>query len=90
MWFNGCGLVQGGVRKTLSCWSPRNYEKVLSPDTRSFAPTCIKPLCVPCMSSAHPLQSFRKKSKNTNFSLAKEVGVIFPEGESPLCVGLVL
>jgi hypothetical protein len=43
-WANGCGLVQGGVCKTLSCWSPRNYEKVLSPDTRSFAPTCIKPL----------------------------------------------
>jgi hypothetical protein len=29
-----------------------------------------------------------KKLKNTNFSLAMEVGVIFPEGASPLCAGV--
>ena len=31
-----------------------------------------------------PTSMFEKKLKNTNFSLAKEVGVIFPEGANPL------
>jgi hypothetical protein len=29
-----------------------------------------------------------KKLKNTNFSSAMEVGVIFPEGANPLCAGV--
>ena len=35
-----------------------------------------------------PTSMLEKKLKNTNFSLAMEVGVIFPEGASPLCAGV--
>ena len=35
-----------------------------------------------------PTSMFEKKLKNTNFSLAKEVGVIFPEGANPLYAGV--
>jgi hypothetical protein len=35
-----------------------------------------------------PTSMLEKKLKNTNFSLAKEVGVIFPEGVNPLCAGV--
>ena len=35
-----------------------------------------------------PTSMLEKKLKNTNFSLATEVGVIFPEGVNPLCTGV--
>ncbi len=40
-------------------------------------------VCVPCMSSAHPLVSFRKNSKIQIF-FSNEMGDFFPEGASPL------
>jgi hypothetical protein len=42
------------------------------------------------MSRTHPFESLRKITKiQTNFSTAEDWVINFPEGESPLCAGIV-
>ena len=64
------------IREPYVQWCERRTPSV-------FAGGAVYSMCA-LHEQCTPTSMFEKKLKNTNFSFATEVGVIFPEGANPL------